>query len=697
MTTYSIAGGTYTYGAIYLLAATTSTLQASKEGWNNFTQANVAASPGNTTTVNISLPEDTPSPGTPFTAVLNSGQTAVNLNWGLPSDDYDLIYDDGTQENFAIYLGGNGANKNAVRFTPLAYPTIVKGFYLDIGTAANYHINWNPFTPVQMCIYNEVNGLPGAKLDSMTITPSAYGWTRALFTTPLTFNSGNFYLVMVQVGADTASPGIAIDTTSYQMRSYSKVGAGPWLPGPGNYMMRAIVHGSGGPLLSSNAPARTITASAIPGLIYEFTPRTITGVEGNPEQYPEGPAGPDNLLGYQVWRLIQGQEGTPSSWTSVGTTTGLTMVDNSWPSLPCDPYRWGVEAQYTFNRWSAATFSNAVGKCWTCTVTVNVTLSCDSVKPTGAVVTFTNLLPASDTVYTKTCPASGTCVFNNFWQGNYTLTVTKYGYTTYTQTPISIMGNMTFNVSLLQLKGIPSGLVVHDSAAWANWFPAQVSIPFSSEPFATGLDGWNPDGGSYWGWNASDGNPGGCMEFDGYPNIVFDYSQSITSPKISGTQSPITHLQFDMAYMSTYVTNSEYLTVEVSPDGTTWNEITQFSNSAASQGYTTYNFDITKYAPSSGFYVRFRANGYVTYYIYRWDVDNVKILSLTNPHDPCIIGYDFYLNGVEDGFTPDTVYDIPPSHLVYGTIIYGMCSSHLRERIFTADLCHLYRPFPLSA
>jgi hypothetical protein len=670
MTTYSIAGGTYSFGAIYLNGPTTSTLQASKEGWNNFTQADVRVSPGTTTTVNISMSEDTPSPETPFIATLNSGQTAVNLSWRLPADDYDLIYDDGTQENFAVYANGGSVNKNAVRFTPLGYPTIVKGFYLDIGTAANYPAGRNPFTPVQMCIYNEVNGLPGSKLVSMTITPGTYGWTRALFTTPLTFNSGNFYLVMVQIGADTASPGIAIDTTTYQMRSYSQVGHGSWLSGPGNYMIRAIVHGSGGPLLSSYAPARMITASPIPGLLYEFPPRTITGVEGKPEQYPEGPAGPDNLLGYQVWRLLQGQESNPLDWTAIGTTTGLTMVDTSWPGFPCDPYRWAVEAQY-INGWSAATFSNAVGKCWTCTVTVNVTLSCNSDQPIGAVVTFTNLLPTSDTVYTKTCPASGSCVFHNFWKGNYTLTVTKYGYTTYTQTPIRIMGSNYFEVKLLQLKGTPSGLVVHDSAAWANWFPAQLSIPFSSEPFTTGLDGWTPDGGSHWGWNASDGNPGGCMEFNGYPNFDLYYSQSITSPKISGTQSPVTHLQFDMSYQSTYVTNSEYLTVEVSPDGTTWHEVTRFVNNAASQGYITYNYDITQYAPGSGFYVRFRANGELDYYIYRWDVDNVKILSLSNPHDPCIIRYDFYLNGVVD-YTPDTVYDIPPSHLVYGTT-YTAC------------------------
>jgi hypothetical protein len=686
MTTYSTAGGAYTFGNIYNTG--TSTLNASKEGFNSYSVSSVTVTAGNTTTLAIPLPEDTPAPGTPFTAALNTAQTAVNLNWNLPVDDYDLIYDDGIQDNFGIYLTGHEKNMNAVRFTPLGYPVIVKGFYYNIGTASNYQVGWNAFTPVEMFIYSESAGLPGIPVDSVNVTPTNYGWNKAYFTTPMTFNSGNFYIVMAQVGYDTVSPGIAIDTTAYQMRSYSKMQNVPWLPAPGNYMIRAIVNGSGGPLMTSDQPSQLITASPIPGLIYEYKMSTVTGVEGSPLVYPEiGGLSPDNITGYQVWRLVQGNEALPATWTSVGTTTGLTEVDNSWPSLPCNPYRWAAEAQYTFNRWSNATFSNAVGKCWTCTVTVNVHLSCDSVTPAGAIVTFTNLLPAADTVYTATLTSAGTHVFSNFWQGSYSLTVSKFGYQTYTQSPINILGDMTFNVGLLQLKGTPSNLVVHDSAAYATWHPAQSSSPYSDETFTTGLDGWTPDGNSYWGLNPVDGNPGSCIEWDGYPNFVLYYSQAITSPVFSGVPSALKHLQFDISYLTTFgATNSEHLTVEVSSDGTTWNKVGDFVNNAYSMPYTTETIDITQYAPSSGFQVRFRANGFLAYYLYRWDIDNVKILEVSSPNDPCIIGYDFYLNGVIDGFTPDTVYNIPPSHLTYGTT-YTACVAAIYGSGYGPQIC----------
>ena len=73
-----------------------------------------------------------------------------------------LIYDDGIQDNFAIWATGNGDNLNAMKFTPISYPTIVKGFYVNIGTAANYPTG-NAFSPVVLTLYNEVGGLPGTE------------------------------------------------------------------------------------------------------------------------------------------------------------------------------------------------------------------------------------------------------------------------------------------------------------------------------------------------------------------------------------------------------------------------------------------------------------------------------------------------------------------------------------------------------
>ena len=54
--------------------------------------------------------------------------------------------------------------------------------------------------------------------------------------------------------------------------------------------------------------------------------------------------------------------------------------------------------------------------------------------------------------------------------------------------------------------------------------------------------------------------------------------------------------------------------------------------------------------------------------------------------DPCIIGYNFYLNNILDGFTPDTFYDIPPSHVTYGTF-YHACVLAIYGSGYSTNSC----------
>ncbi|TRZ74150.1 MAG: T9SS C-terminal target domain-containing protein [Bacteroidetes bacterium] len=687
--TYSVAGGVY---SMNVYAPGPFSLLASKEGFDNFGQGGVTATvpaPPNTT-VNIALSENTPPPSQPFTAALNAGQTAVNLNWGLPKNDMVLIYDDGIQDNFAIWATGGGDNLNAMKFTPISYPALVWGFYVNIGTAANYPAGSNAFSPIQMAIWSEVGGLPGVQLSApTTLTPTVYGWTKKDFTVPVSIPSGNFFIVMIQLGTSAASPGLAIDTTIQQMRSYSKFGSTPWIPGPGNFMIRGIVYGSGGPLFMGDQSGAPITASAVPGLIYQYSPATVTGVEGSPKVYPEMGLGPDNLLGYQVWRMLQGQGGNPLLWTSIGTTTNTNIVDNSWPSLPCGPYQWVAEAQYTFNRWSNPTLSSVIGKCWTCNVTVNVDLSCDSANATGALVKLQNTTVV-DTSYTYVMTATGTHTFTNFWKGIYTLTVTKYGYTVYTQTPISIMGDMTFNVMLLQIKTPPTGLRVPDTTLLATWFPPSsqsvlFNETFSSNSFATNQ--WVVDGGSNWSINTVNGNPGSCAQFFWSPEKV-NYSYSVTSKLLTGVFSPIMKLKYDIHLDNFSPGTLEQLAVEIW-NGSTWTSLANYDNSSGNNiPYTTETKDISAYANIS-FKVRFRAYGEDSYNIDWWDFDNVQIIAMgetVNPN-PCILGYNFYLNNVNTGFTPDTFYQIPSSLVTYGSA-YHACVLAVYGSGYSTQSCY---------
>jgi hypothetical protein len=326
---WSGAGNPYTYStgpngaySFTIYPGATGSITVTKEGFVNGFVGGLNVVPPATVTQNVCLNENTPPPSQPFTAVLNAGQTAVNLNWGLPFDDMVLIYDDGIQENFVIWTvgtSGNQTNRNAVKFTPISYPTVIKQFYVNVGAAGNYVAPMSPLFVAHMSIYDASGpgGLPGVEVSPATaFTPTGTGWMKANFDAPVTITSGNFYIVMTQIGDYQHSPGLGVDTTTQQLRSYSNFNNTGWIPGPGNYMIRAVVNGTGGPLLMDNSGSQPITASAVPNLTYQYAPATVTGTEGNPKVYPETGYNPDNLLGYQVWRLTQGQEATPALWTS---------------------------------------------------------------------------------------------------------------------------------------------------------------------------------------------------------------------------------------------------------------------------------------------------------------------------------------------------------------------------------------------
>lgn len=70
------------------------------------------------------------------------------------------------------------------------------------------------------------------------------------------------------------------------------------------------------------------------------------------------------LTGYNVYRLISGQENNEASWVQVNdelvTTTNIT--DEAWEGLANGTYRWGVKAIYTAGVASGPAFSNPLVK-----------------------------------------------------------------------------------------------------------------------------------------------------------------------------------------------------------------------------------------------------------------------------------------------------------------------------------------------
>lgn len=69
-----------------------------------------------------------------------------------------------------------------------------------------------------------------------------------------------------------------------------------------------------------------------------------------------------SLQGYQVWRLLSGQEANEASWTPLTPTpiTTTTFTDNYPLTLTAGNYKWAVKALYSGGMMSAAALSNQV-------------------------------------------------------------------------------------------------------------------------------------------------------------------------------------------------------------------------------------------------------------------------------------------------------------------------------------------------
>ena len=709
-TTQSIAGGLFT---IPVYPGGTNSVYASKPGFQDFQSGTtITVTPPGTATYNFCMLENLNPPNTPFTAALNTPQTAVNLQWGTPIGQYMLIYDDGVQDNWTVWATAN--NKNAVKFQPVGYPATVSGVQINVGSINNYPAGSNPQIPFKVGVYDAsgANGTPGALLGALeTVTPAAgaFGYINYTFAAPVVINSGSFYIAMIQGGNAPNAMGLAIDTTTQQLRSYSQFGTGPWLPASGNFMIRAIITGTGGPLLAATVAPNPIqvTASAIAQAIYQTKPSTVTGFEGKGTVIPIG-GSPDMVTGYEVFRLQQGQEAQPTLWTSIGSPTATNMVDAGWPSLPCAPYLWAVKAQYTGNRWSNPILSNIVEKCWLADVTVNFALSCDSTPNKNTYIELRNLT-YSDTVYTfLTTDNSTSHIFHNVWKGNYKLTVKHFGYTDFMLQPVSVMGDITVNATMLQIKFAPTGLNVDNRSLLATWNAPVPEISIFTENFSSGsftTNAWVTAGGSNWAVSTANGNPAPAAEFNYLPHVT-SYSQTLTSKPLAGLHSPIMRFQYDI-FLSNYGnTTLNQMAVELW-DGTTWHTLKNYDNSTGSDiPWTSEDLDVSTYT-NTNFKIRFRAYGDDSNDINNWDIDNINIYGTLPPGpDPCLLGYNFYLNTVLDanipGPNPATTYVIPPSHVHYGTS-YHACVLAVYSSGFSGTSCFdfiskfLYPPTNIAA
>jgi hypothetical protein len=652
--TFSVFGGIY---SLSIDPPGTYSVTCVKTGFDLYISNPIFMGPNATINLPICLNEHANPPALVVAALDSTiSPTRVDISWQVPRGDYELLYDDGIMDNFTVW--SMQGNMNAVKFTPLGYPVTVTGGKINIGTSGNYPAGSTPFVPFQVSVYDAsgTGGTPGIKIAGpVDVLPTNFGWVDFSILSAPVINNGDFYLVMTQGGNAPNAAGLAIDETFPQFRSYSRFvtsGSSPWIPASGNFMMRAAANGPGGPASLTDAPF--------------------------------------SVTEYTISRLRQGEEQNQLIWTLVGSGTSTQMYDNAWSSLPCGPYRWAAQAICTGNQVSTVSFSDVIGKCWTVNTTVKVTLSCDSASMTGVTVSLRNLVYA-DTLYVKQANTSGTTFFPNFWKGTYELKVSRFGYQDFIQN-VSISTDTTLHVFLLQNKTAPSGLFVNDSSLMAHWSKPVGPVELFNETWQSGsfsTNGWTVQGPN-WSISTTIGKPNPSAMFSWSPPAT-NYNQSLISKLIVGQNSSVLRLKFDI-FLDNYGTTSlNQLAVEIW-DGSTWHLLRNYTNSLGDIPWTQQDLDISAYTGLT-FKIRFRAYGVDSYDINNWNIDNIRVegRESTAVAGECVLGYNLYLDNILCGFTPDTVYQVPPSLVLYGnsytvcvSAIYGSGSSALNCFSFTS-------------
>jgi len=146
------------------------------------------------------------------------------------------------------------------------------------------------------------------------------------------------------------------------------------------------------------------------------------------------------LTGYQVWRLLQGQETNESAWTSLTSTpiSALSYADDDWPSLPDGTYKWAVKAVYTGGAYSVATFSNALPQYHEIGTIAGIVRNMQNQPISGATVTCGDV--------TATTNASGAYSMSVL-AGTHSVTASHPNYASVTHSGIIVVTGQTTTVN----------------------------------------------------------------------------------------------------------------------------------------------------------------------------------------------------------------------------------------------------------
>jgi len=241
------------------------------------------------------------------------------------------------------------------------------------------------------------------------------------------------------------------------------------------------------------------------------------------------------------------------------------------------------------------------------------------------------------------------------------------------------------------------------SSYTAIWNSPRVAVEQFSEDWSGGYgpnQWWEDPANSNWSVYSAFGNPAPSARFYFSPTQT-NYEQYLTSDVvIPGMYSPDLIFKYDL-YLSNFSSSTvENLAVEIW-DGSAWNQVDNTTNSG-NIPWTTKEVSIAQYNDSD-IKIRLKAWGADSYQINNWNVDNIYVIASGGGggYNPCVLGYNVYLNTVLIGFTVDTTYLIPPNMVQYG-MTYNACvnavygSGHSTEDCYSFTSHFLYPPINLQ-
>jgi hypothetical protein len=170
-----------------------------------------------------------------------------------------------------------------------------------------------------------------------------------------------------------------------------------------------------------------------------------------------------SLIGYKVWRLVQGQENNDASWTLLTPQllTSTEFADNAISTLPNAIYKWAVRAIYTSNVQSLAAFSNSIVYADITGTLMGVVRNTNNIPISGAAIAINgNTIATTNAsgIYSATVTI-----------GTHSITCTAAGYHPQTTENVVISENQTTNLNFIMTTGVEPEIEVLNTVLNGNY------------------------------------------------------------------------------------------------------------------------------------------------------------------------------------------------------------------------------------